>query len=65
MGTNGVVVFAQMLKSTAFWIGVTVGLLLIVADAFMRYIAIVVVLLVVVCLLMLREWNGIPPKHRR
>jgi hypothetical protein len=54
-----------MLKSTAFWIGVTVGLLLIVADAFMRYIAIVVVLLVVVCLLMLREWNGIPPKRRR
>jgi hypothetical protein len=32
---------------------------------FMVYIAIVVVLLAVVCLLILREWNGLPPKHRR
>jgi cell division protein FtsW (lipid II flippase) len=47
-----------MLKSTAFWIGIIVGVAAFVADALMKYIAIVIVLLAVACVLMLREWNG-------
>jgi hypothetical protein len=31
----------------------------------MKYIAVVIVLLAVVCLLMLRQWNGLPPDRRR
>jgi cell division protein FtsW (lipid II flippase) len=47
-----------MLKSTAFWIGIIVGVAAFVADALMKYIVIVIVLLAVACVLMLREWNG-------
>jgi hypothetical protein len=55
-----------MLKSTAFWIDVFVGFAAFLADALMKYIAIViVVLLAVVCVLMLRGWNATPPDRRR
>jgi hypothetical protein len=62
---SGSEVASSWKPSPMLWTGIIVGLAAFLADSPMKYIAAVIVLLAVVCILIVREWNGIPPERRR